>query len=120
MEVYTCGKQKQYEDGQLLRKCLGQIVRWSRSAIHVIDNVPEATTPSLPMKEELDFNDDMCYPNENSAERRNQSMHKHLGQEERPEEMKKEGSDVSTATCTMFGVDGLALKVPKRKYCKTK
>ena len=27
VEVYPCGKQKQNEDGQVLRKCIGQIVR---------------------------------------------------------------------------------------------
>ena len=119
-EVYPCGKKKQNEDGQVLKKCIGQIVQWSRSAAHAIENVPEATTPSISMEEELYFNDDMSYPNKNSTERRNQSMHKHLGQEERPEEMNKEGSDVSAAICTVFGVDGLALNVPKRKYYKTK
>ena len=72
------------------------------------------------MEEELDFNDDMYYPNKNNAERRNQSTHKLLDQEERPKEMNKEESNVSAAACIMFGVDGLAPKVPKRKYCKTK
>ena len=95
-------------------------MRWSRSAVHATDNVPKTTTPSIPMEEELDFSDEICYPNKNNAERRNQSMHKHLCQEQRPEEMNKEGSHVSSATCTMFGVDGLAPKVPKRKYCKIK
>ena len=81
VEVYPCGQKKKNEDGQVLRKCLGQIVRWSRSAVHAIDNVPEATTPSIPMEEELYFNDELSYPNKNIAERRNQSMHKHLCQE---------------------------------------
>ena len=95
-------------------------MRWSRSAIHAIDNVPEGTTPSIPTEQEFDFNDDMCNPNKNSTERRTQSMHQHPGQEETPEELSREGSDVSAATCTVFGVDGLAPKVSKRKYCKTK
>ena len=34
--------------------------------------------------------------------------------------MNKEGLDVSAATCIVFGVDGLASKVPKKKYYKTK
>ena len=95
-------------------------MRWSRSAVHAINNVPKATTPSIPMEKELDFNDEMCYPNKNNVEKRNQSMDLHLGQEERPKEMNKEGSDVTATTCTVFGVDGLAPKVPKRKCYKTK
>ena len=120
MEVYTCGTEKQIEDGQVLKTCFGKIVRWLRSAVHVINNVPEGTTPSIPTEEEFDFNDDMCNPNKTNAERRNQSLHQHLGQEETPKELNRERADVSAATCTIFGVDGLAPKVSKRKYCKTK
>ena len=47
-------------------------------------------------------------------------MHQHLGQEEMPEELNREGADVCAVTYTVFGVDGLAPKVSKRKYCKTK
>ena len=120
VEVFTCANQKQIEDGQVLKTCLGKIVRWLRSAVHAIDNVPEGTTPSILIKQEFDFNDEMCNPNKNSTERRTQSMHQHLGQEETPEELNKEKSDVSAATCTVFRVDGLAPKVSKRKYSKTK
>ena len=118
--VCTCANEKQTEDGQVLNTCLGEIVRWSRSAVHTIDNVPERTTPSIPTEQEFDFNDDMCNPNKNNTERRTQSMHQHPGQEETPEELNREGSDVCPATYTVFGVDGLAPKVSKRKYCKSK
>ena len=120
VEVFTCANENQIEDGQVLKTCLGEIVRWSRSAVHTIDNVPARTTPSIPTKQEFDFEDDMCNPNKNSTERRTESMHQHLGQEETPEELNRVGADVSATTFTVFGVDGLAPRVSKRKYCKTK
>ena len=73
VEVYICGKEKHIEDGQVLKTCLGEIVRWSRSAVHVIDNVPEGPTPSIPTEEEFDLNDDMCNPNKNNMEIRTQT-----------------------------------------------
>ena len=48
-EVYASGHQKQNEDGQLLRECIGQTMRWSRNAVHAIDNVALNTTRNTPM-----------------------------------------------------------------------
>ena len=66
VEVFTCGNENETEDGQVLKTCVGEIVTWSRSAVHAIDNVLEGTTPSIPTEQEFDFNDDMCNPNMNN------------------------------------------------------
>ena len=118
-EVYGSGHQKENEDGQLLRDCIGQTVRWSRNAVHVIDNVALNTIRNTPMAEEFNFNEDLLCMNRNKFDERNQSLNEHVGGEESSVEIN--GERVRTcAKFSVFGVDGLAPSVPKRKYSSTK
>ena len=78
-EIYGSGHQKENEDGQLLRECIGQTVRWSRNAVLVIDNVALNTTHNILMAEEFNSNKDMLCMNKNRFDKRNQSLHEHVG-----------------------------------------
>ena len=118
-EVYGSGYEKENEDGQLLTESIGQTVRWSRNAVQVIDNVVLNCTRNTPMAEEFNFNEDILCMNRNRYDERNQSLHEHVGGEESSVEIS--GERVRTcAKFSVFGVDGLAPNVPKRKYCSTK
>ena len=114
-EVYGSGHQKENEDGQLLTECIGQTVRWSRNAVHVIDNVALNSTRNTPMTEEFNFNEDMLCMNRNKFDERNQSLHEHVGGEGNSIEINGEGVSEG-AKFSVFGVDGFAPSVPKRKY----
>ena len=118
-EVYGSVHQKQNEDGQLLRDCIGQKVRWSRNVVHVIDNVALNTTRNTPMAEEFNFSEDMLCMTKNKFDKRNQSLHEHVGGEESSVEINGEGLCVC-AKFSVFGVNGLTLSVLKRKYYMTK
>ena len=58
MEVTADRGHESTEDGQVLRKCIGEIVRWSTSCIEAIDKVPEATRAKHRTTEAFDFNED--------------------------------------------------------------
>ena len=118
-EVYGSGYQTEHEDGQLLRECIGQTVRWSRNVVHVIDDVALNTTRNTPMAEEFNFNDDMLCRNRSWFNERHQSMQDHVGGEESSVEIN--GEEVRACTkFSVFGVDGLAPSVLKRKYSTIK
>ena len=118
-EVYASGHQKQNEDGQLLRECIGQIVQWSRSAVHGLKNVALYVARCTPMSDHFNFNEDMFCMNGNKLEKRNESQDEHVGGEESSLEISAEGLH-ACATFSVSGVDGLAPNVQKRKYSKTK
>ena len=118
-EVYGSDHEKENEDGQLLMDCIGQIVRWSRNAVHMIDNVALNTTLNNPMAEEFNINEDLLCMNRNRFDTRNQSLNDHVGGEESTVEINGEGVRES-AKLSVFGVDGLASNVLKRKYSSTK
>ena len=117
--MYGSGHQKENEDGQLLRDCIGQTVRWSRNAVHMIDNVAPNTTRNTHMAEEFNFNEDLLCMNRNRFHERNQSLNEHVDGEESSIEINGEGVR-ACAKFSVFGVDGLAPNVPKRKYSSTK
>ena len=58
MEVYACGGHESTEDGQVLRDCIGKIVRWSTSFIEPINMVPEGIRSKTRTSEAFDFNED--------------------------------------------------------------
>ena len=118
-EVYGCGHQKKNEDGQLLTESIGQTVRWSRNAVHVIDNVALNSTRNTLVAEEFNFNEDMLCTNRNRFDERNQRLHEHVGGEESSVEITCDGVHAGTKF-SVFGIDGLARSVPKRKYSSTK
>ena len=117
-EVYGSGHEKQNEDGQLLRECIRQTVRWSRNAIHMIDNVALNTTRNIPMIEEFNF-EKRLYMDRSRFDKRNQSVHEHVGGEKSSVEINGTGVR-ACATFSVSGVDGLTSGIPKRKYCTTK
>ena len=113
-EVYGCGHQKKNEDGQLLTESIGQIVQWSRNAVHVIDNTALNSTRNTPVAEEFNFNEDMLCTNRNRFDERNQRLHEDVGGEESSVEIS--GDRVHAGTkFSVFGIDGLARSVLKRK-----
>ena len=71
------------------------------------------------MAEEFNFSEDMLSMNKNSFDKRNQSLHEYVGGEE--SSVAINGKGVCTcAKFSVFGVDGLAPNLPKRKYSTTK
>ena len=114
-EVYGSRHQEENDDGQLLRECIGERVQWSRNAIHVIDNVALNTTCNTPMAFEFNFSKDMVCMNRNRDDERNQSLHEHVDGEEGSVEINGEGVR-ACVKFSVFGVDGLAPSVSKRKY----
>ena len=57
MELYACGIHESTEDGQVLRECIGKIVRWSKSFIEAIDMVQEGTRSKTRTSEAFDVNE---------------------------------------------------------------
>ena len=118
-EVYASGQLKENEDGQVLKECIGQTVRWSRSAVQGLKNVALNAARCTPMPDHFNFNEDMFCMNGNKLEKRNESQNEHVGGEESSLEISAEGLH-ACATFSVSGVDGLAPNVQKRKYSKTK
>ena len=85
----------------------------------MIDNVALNTTRNTPMAEEFNMNKDLLCMNRNRFDARHQSLNEHVGGEESSVEINGEGVRES-AKFSVFGVDGLAPSVPKRKYSSTK
>ena len=85
----------------------------------MIDNIALNYTSNTPMAEEFNFNEDILCMNRNRFDERNQSLHEHVGGEESSVEISGEGVR-ACAKFSVFGVDGLAPNVPKRKYSSTK
>ena len=94
-------------------------MRWSRSAVDVIDNVALNTTRNIPMAEEFNFSEQRLCMNRNRYDERNQSLHERVCGEESSIEINAEGVR-ACAKCSVSGVDGLAPTIPKRKYSTTK
>ena len=117
-EVYASGHQKENEDGQVLKECIGQTARWSRNAIHGLQNVPLNITPNTRMADQFSFNDNMLCMNVNKFDKRNQSLDEHGGGEESFVEISAKGLH-ACAKFSVSGVDSLAPNVQKRKYSMT-
>ena len=118
-EVRGSGYEKYNDDGQLLRDCIGQIMRWSRNGVQVIDNVALRNACNTPMAEEFNFNEGMLCMNNDRLDEGHQSLHEHVGGEE--SSVQSNGEEISVcAKFNVCGVDGLAPSVPKRKYSTTK
>ena len=75
-------------------------MRWSRNAVHVIDNVASNTTRNIPMAEQFHFSEEMLCMNRNTFDERNQSLHEHVGGEESSIEINGEG----VCACAKFSV----------------
>ena len=58
MEVYACGGYESTEDGQVLKDCIGEIVRWSTSFIEPINMVHGGTRSKTSTNEAFDVNED--------------------------------------------------------------
>ena len=119
IEVNACGGHGSTEDGQELRECIGEIVRWSSSFIEAINMVLEATTTKTRTSEAFDFNEDSHL--KETLISGNMEDCKEVDDFEcmdpsRTEEMMTNPQ----TTCSISGVDGLPSKLAKRKYTMTK
>ena len=94
-------------------------MQWSRNAVYVIDNRVLNTTRNIPMVEEFDFREERLYMNQNRYDKRNQSLHEHVGGEESSIQINGERVH-ACANCSVSRVDGLSPSIPKRKYSMTK
>ena len=115
MEVNACGGYESTKDGQELRECIGEIVRWSRSFIEAIDMVPEATRSKIITCEAFDFNED-SHVKETIISGNMEDCKK----VDEFESIDPSGTEVimtnAQTTCSIIGVDGLPSNLPKRKY----
>ena len=117
-EVNAYGGHESTEDGQELRECIGEIVRWFSSFIEAINMVPEATRKKTKTSKAFDFNED-SHLKETII----------LGNMEDCKEVDDfESMDPSgtqeimtnaQTTCNISGVDGLPSNLPNRKYTMT-
>ena len=118
-EVDASGHEEQNKDGQLLRECIGQAVRWSRNAVHRIDHIALNTARNAHMADQFNFNEDILCMNKKKFDKRNQSLDEHV-------DGKESSLPISTErvhACAKFSisrVDGLEKTIPKRKYSTTK
>ena len=94
-------------------------MRWSRNVVLVIDNVAQNTTCYTPMAEQFNFTNEMLCINRNKFDKRNQSVHEHVGGKESFVEINGEGL-LACATFSVSGMDGLSPNVRKRKYSMIK
>ena len=117
-EMNACGGHESTEDGQELRECIGEIVRWSLSFIEAINMVPEATTTKTKTCEAFDFNEDshvketIILGNIKDCKEVDdfECMDPFGTQEIMPN---------AQTSCSISGVDGLPSNLPKRKYTMT-
>ena len=118
MDIDACGVYKSNEDGQLLRQCIGQIVRWSRSFIEAIDMVPEGSRSKTTTVEVFNFNDDILF--EEKIISRNMQDCKDVDELEimDPSRIEETMANAHT-TCGISRVDGLPCSLPKKKYTMT-
>ena len=119
MEVYACGVHGSTKDGQVLRECIGKIVRWSRSLIEAIDMVPDGSRSKNRTSEAFDFNEDSLLKETIISENMEESE-----EVDEFESMDPSGNEEimtnAQTTCSISGVDGLPSNLPKRKYTMTK
>ena len=59
MDVYASGVQKCYEDGQVLRECIGQILWWSRTFIEEMNMESQERRSTSTTTTTFDFNEDI-------------------------------------------------------------
>ena len=119
MEVYACGGHESTEDGQVLRDCIGEIVRWSSSFVEPIDMVPGGTRSKTSTSEAFDFNEDN--PLKETIIPRNMVECEELDEFQSldPSGTEENMANAQT-TCSIFGVEGLPSNLQKKKYTMTK
>ena len=119
MEVYACGGHESTEDGQVLRDCIGEIVRWSTSFIEPINMVHGGTRSKTSTNEAFDFNEDN--PLQETIISGNMADSKELDEFQSLDPSGTEENMAKTQTnCSISGVDGLPSNLQKNKYTMTK
>ena len=118
MDIYACGVYKSNQDCQLLRQCIGQIVKWSRSFMEAIDMVPKGSRSKTTTVEVFNFNDDILL--EEKIISRNMQDCKDMDELEimDPSGIEETMANAHT-TCGISGVDNLPCSLPKKKYTMT-
>ena len=123
MEVYASGVQKTNEDGQVLRECIGQILRWSWTFIEEMNMELQERRATSTATTVFDCNEDILLGD--TIRTRNMEV---CDEEDELESMERSGSEGNMGTertsSRISGVDGLPLPLKKRKYkmaqCVTK
>ena len=115
MDIYACGMHEINKDGQVLRQCIGQILRWSRSCIEAITMVSQGSRSETARANVFDFNEDIL-PKETIISRNMEDCK----EEDELESMDPYGSEGHMenkhTTCSISGIDGLPSNLQKRKY----
>ena len=118
MEVYACGGHESTEDGQVLRDCIGKIVRWSSSFVEPIDMVPGGTRSKTSTSEAFDFNEDN--PLKETIISRNMVDCEELDEFQSLDPSgTEENMENAQTTCSISRVDGLPSNLQKKKYTMT-
>ena len=118
-EVYACGVHESTKDGRVLRECIGEIVRWSRSFIEAINMILEGTMSKTRTSEAFDFNKDSLL--KETIISGNMEDHKEVDEFKSIEPFgTEEIMRNAQTTCSISRVDGLPSTLPKRKYTMTK
>ena len=112
MEVYASGVQKMNEHGQVLRECIGRILRWSRTFIEDMNMESQERKSTSTRTAAFDFKEDNILGN--TIKVRNMEVC------EDEESMQQSGSEGNMGTkqtsSHICGVDGLLLPHKNRKY----
>ena len=115
MEVYACGVNERNKDGQILRQCIGQILRWSRNCIEAITMLSQGSRSETARVDVFDFNEDIL-SKETIISRNMQECE----DEDELESMDHYGTEGHMGnehtTCSISGVDGLPSTLQKKKY----
>ena len=115
MEVYASGVQKTNEDGQILRECIGQILRWSRTFIEEMHMESQERTTASTTTGAFDFNEDILLGDTIRAT--NMEVCEEEDEMENMEHLVSEGNmGTERIRSRISGVDGLPLPLKKRKY----
>ena len=115
MEVYASGVHKTNEDGQVLRDCTRQILRWSRTFVEKMNMESQERRSTSTTTTAFDFNEDIVLGD--TIKTRNMEVCKEKDELESMERSGIEGNmGTEQTSCRISGVDGLPLPLRKRKY----
>ena len=115
MEVYASGVQKTNKDGEVLRECIWQILRWSRTFIEEMNMESQERRTTSTTTAAFDFNEDILLGDTIKAT--NMEVCKEEDEMESMERSVSEGNMGTKWTSSRIsGVDGLPLPLKKKKY----
>ena len=114
-DVFTSGVQKMNEDGQVLRECIGQILRWSRTFIEEINMESQERRLTSTANAAYAFNEDILPGHTIRARNIEDCEEDH--EQESMERSRSEGTmRTKQSSCPLSRVDGLPSTLKKRQY----